>query len=105
MPDTDINTVEITGTVQDRMRFGETNRGLPCCSFWLECWEDKDRSHATARVKVNVYGGLVSVCEDKLTAGVWVGIQGKLMNRRRPHAAPLIEVRAENIAFKGNNKS
>ena len=70
--------------------FDQTGNGDECASFVLHM-RDK---HNTARVRINVYGGLVRVCRQRLVEDGYVVVDGQVMNRER-----LTEVRAEDLAF------
>ena len=94
-----LNRVVLSGEVQDRIRFGQTPKGIECLSFWLTC----DRSHVVhntvLNVKVNAYGEeFVDVCRDKLEEGIYVLVEGELMERRF-RGTLLTEVRANEIIF------
>ena len=95
----DLNSVRVSGEITDRIRYGETRKGVSCCSFWLNCWEDTARSFASVRVKVNVYGSLVHESKRELSKGALVTIEGKLMNRREKGSEPRMEVRATHLSF------
>lgn len=87
-----VNSFNGSGNVGDDVVFDETGTGDPCCSFTLHM-EDKGVRVTTARI--NVYGGLVRVCRDRLRPGAYVVVTGELMNRGRS----LTEVRARDLAI------
>jgi single-stranded DNA-binding protein len=96
-----INRVLLAGNASDSARFQTTSSGVPCASFKIAC----DRRGAargeivTAWVKVNVYGDpLVEICRSRLHKGVYVLIEGELMNRDGA-GGEVTEVRAKEIIF------
>jgi single-stranded DNA-binding protein len=93
MPKRGINVVAFSGEVVSEPEYSETSRDrVPCCTFLLR-QQDKGRKSTTARI--NVYGGLVSVCRSRLRHGVYVVVDGEMMNRGKE----LTEVRASDLAF------
>mgnify|MGYP001604518601 CR=1 FL=1 len=93
-----LNTGAWSGNVGSRISFGATDEGEPACSFDLAV--ESKGSHMVW-VRVNVYGpGLVSLCRDRLSQGLYVQVSGSLMNRRRQ-----TEIRAEQLVFGGSPDS
>lgn len=100
-----------SGNVSGPIKFGTTNDGQVACSFILVMDKRVNRGDRpsgqaqTARVRVNVYGGLAKICEQKLRKGGYVVVSGELMNRepsdsRSDGVSHLItEVRADDIVF------
>lgn len=91
------------GNVSGPIKYGQTGSGENACSFLLAI----DRfDQATTWIRVNVYGGLVKVCEQRLQKGVYVAVEGELMNRQcqstetvEGGSKVLTEVRAKDIVF------
>lgn len=51
-------------------------------------------------VKVNMYGGVVPMCKDRLFVGCYVIVTGRLMNRERKATQDtVVEVRGNEIVF------
>jgi single-stranded DNA-binding protein len=56
-------------------------------------------SSLTAFVPVNIFGeSLVRVCQERLRKGIYVIVEGELMNRPGQHGE-LMEVRARDVVF------
>lgn len=95
-----LNKVIISGNVTGAIEFGRTGKGDEVCGFHMA--SDRHTSGGsivTAFVKVNVYpDGLVRICKGKLIKGVYVLVEGELMNRDGQHGG-LTEVRAKEIIF------
>lgn len=95
-----LNKVIISGNVTGSIEFGRTGKGDEVCGFHIA----SDRhtfggSIVTAFIKINVYTDkLVRVCKGKLVKGVYVLVEGELMNRDGQHGG-LTEVRAKEIIF------
>jgi len=98
-----INHVVIAGNCSDSARFHTTYNGAPCATFKLA----SDRRGVnkgeilTTWIKVNVYSeALVDICEIRLKKGVYVIVEGELMNRESARdGEQLTEVRAREIVF------
>jgi len=95
-----INKVIVSGNVTGAIEFGKTNNGLEVCGFHIA--SDRHTSGGgivTAFIKVNVYvDGLVRICRTRLVKGIYVLIEGELMNRDGQHG-DLTEVRAREVIF------
>ena len=100
-----LNRVTLTGHVQDKINYGATGDQSPACSFTVvSSRTGQGRQTVTAFVKVNVYGeGLVGVCRARLRKGVYILIEGELMNRDGVHGN-LTEVRARELIFPANEE-
>jgi single-stranded DNA-binding protein len=97
-----INSVVISGNVGDRITIGRTGRGDPACSFSVA--SDAAPVPTATWVRVSVYGPeLVEVCRAHLTKGVYVLVEGELMNRAGKFGE-LTEVRARRVVFVDGNK-
>lgn len=91
-----LNVVAVGGNVTKDIEYGETTQGDPFCTFTLVS-EKKDRRKRTI-VRINVYqSGLVDVCRERLTDGIWVVVDGELMN---PDKRTGCEVRCQEIVFR-----
>jgi single-stranded DNA-binding protein len=98
-----INRVLIGGNVVgDSIRFQTTGNGTACATFKVA----SDRRGAnksdilTTWIKTNVYSAfLVDQCQSKLKNGVYVIVDGELMNRDSIHGCEVTEVRAREIIF------
>lgn len=93
-----INKVTISGNVGGNITFGDTNAGVPACSFFLASDRPTSRGNISAWVKINVYGDTVRICETRLEKGGYVLVDGELMNRT-VQSGDLVEVRAHEIIF------
>ena len=95
-----LNKVIVSGNVTGAIDFGKTGNGLEVCGFHIA--SDRYASGGqvvTAYIKVNVYvDGLVRICRTRLIKGVYVLVEGELMNRDGPHG-DLTEVRAREVVF------
>ena len=96
-----VNRVIISGNASDSARFHSTGSGTACATFKIAC----DRRGAnkgetvTAWVKINVYGdSLVEICRMRLRKGVYVIVEGELMNRDGA-AGEVTEIRAKELVF------
>jgi single-stranded DNA-binding protein len=96
-----INRVIISGNVGGQMSFKATGNGSAACSFFLA--SDRHSSGGavvSAWVKINAYGdNFVRICRSRLEKGVYVLVEGELMNRDGPQLGELVEVRAREIIF------
>jgi single-stranded DNA-binding protein len=92
--------VIVSGNVTGAFEFGKTGAGAEVCGFHLASERRTSGGGAvTAFVKVNVYiEGLVRVCRTRLAKGVYVIVEGELMNREGQHG-DLTEVRAREVIF------
>jgi single-stranded DNA-binding protein len=95
-----INRVIISGNVSARIQYARTGNGSEVCTFTLA--SDRPGSNGaviSAFIKCNVYSpGLVDVCKRKLAKGVYVIVEGELMNRDG-QIGELTEVRARDVIF------
>lgn len=90
-----INAVVVSGNVTQDIRYGHLDGGDPFCSFTLIS-EKKGKKKRTI-VRINIYQpGLVDVCQDRLQVGVYVLVEGELMNPDRMSGC---EVRCNEIVF------
>lgn len=93
--------VQLCGNVSGPIHYGETTRGDPACSFVLVA---EGKEVPTVFVRVNIYGGLVKVCDQRLKKGAYVIVDGGLMNRKDKEGGDnqskvKCEVRCEDIIF------
>lgn len=94
-----VNKVIISGNVSGNNVFNKTGAGVEACSFKLASDRRSPQGNVTAWVKINAYGeGLVRICKERLEKGVYVIVEGELMNREGT-LGELIEVRAKEIVF------
>jgi single-stranded DNA-binding protein len=93
-----LNSVVISGNVGNSITFGDTRAGTPACSFSIASDRHTFDGIISAWVKINAYGDVVRVCEERLEKGCYVMVSGELMNRTVP-AGELLEVRAREIIF------
>lgn len=94
-----INRVVISGNVSTQATYGNTAGGVGACSFKMESERRSKQGTVVAAVKINVYGdALVAICQDRLYKGVYVIVEGELMNREGSKGE-LTEVRAKEIIF------
>jgi single-stranded DNA-binding protein len=94
-----INKVFLSGNVLENIEYGRVGNGSEACSFQVASDRHTANSIVTAYVKVNVYvEGLIRICRMKLAKGVYVLVEGELMNRDGKHGG-LTEVRAREIIF------
>lgn len=96
-----LNRVIISGNVSDAARYHETGTGSKCATFRLasERRGAKPGDSVTAWVKINIYSeALVDICKTRLLKGVYVIVEGELMNRDGVHGE-VTEVRAKEIIF------
>ena len=94
-----INSVHLSGNVLGNIEYGRVSKGGEACSFSVASDRHSANGVVTAFVKVNVYvDGLVRICRAKLAKGIYVLVQGELMNREGQHG-DLTEVRAREIIF------
>ena len=81
-----------SGNVGSKIQFGLTQaKREPYCTFDLYV---EDKGDKTTRIVVNVYGGLVSVCRERLHRGVYCIVHGSAVNRGNA-----TELKAKSIAF------
>lgn len=97
-----INKVIVSGNCSDSAQYHSTDNGTPCATFKLA----SDRRGAnkgevlTTWIKINVYNEpLVRLCETRLRKGVYVIVEGELMNRKGIHGE-VTEVRARELIFR-----
>jgi single stranded DNA-binding protein len=94
-----LNRVILSGNVGGSILFKETDKGTPACSFSLASDRHSDGQIVTTWVKINAFGpGLVDVCKTNIEKGVYVLVEGELMNREGK-LGMLTEVRLHNIVF------
>ncbi len=94
-----INGVFLGGNVATAVQFGTTTEGHPCCGFSIVVERDRaeSREPVTTVVRVNVFvAALVQVCRQHVRKGVYVTVQGELMNRV-VDGTNLLEVRAREV--------
>jgi single-stranded DNA-binding protein len=100
-----LNRVIISGNVSDAARYHETGNKAKCATFRLasERRGAKPGDSVTAWVKINIYSeALVDICKTRLLKGVYVIVEGELMNREGVHGE-VTEVRAKEIIFTGRD--
>lgn len=92
-----VNSVTLSGNVGN-VTFGQTkDRGDEVCSFTLAIEKGKD---FITWVRINVFGGNVVSCKEFLDKGVYVIVQGELMNRYSASKEDkVLEVRCLDIKF------
>ncbi len=89
----------VSGNVSGDIRFGRLPDESPVMSFSMASDRKTESGVITAWIKVNVYiGPLVDICQQRLTRGSYVLVDGELMNREGQHGK-LTEVRAQEIIF------
>lgn len=94
-----VNRVTISGNVSGSIRFQETRNGVAACSFSLVSDKPVENNVVKAWVRVNVYGErLVGQCRQRLERGVYVIVDGELMNRDGQYRE-MTEVRAQEMVF------
>jgi single-stranded DNA-binding protein len=96
-----INRVIVSGNVSDSARYHETSTGSKCATFRLASDRRGARSGevVTAWVKINIYNEpLVDICKTRLIKGVYVIVEGELMNREGAQGE-VTEIRAKEIIF------
>lgn len=94
-----VNKVLVSGRVSGKIAFKKTNNGSSACSFPMTSVRQGMGGSVLARTKINCYGeGLVDVCKARLEEGLYVLIEGELMNREGQFGE-LTEVRAKEIVF------
>ena len=100
-----INTVIYSGVVSGSITFQETKlKKTPACSFSLvSSRRGPKNSYVSSKVKINAYGDyLYDLCSKDLDKGVYVVVQGELMNRSGQYGE-LTEIRAIEILFTDAN--
>lgn len=98
----EVNYVSISGNI-GKVEFAVTHSGNPVCNFQIASDRRSKESTVTAWAKVNVYSkSLVEVCRIKLRKGLWVLVEGELMNREGK-LGELTEIRARKLLF-GNER-
>lgn len=87
----------VTGT---KPAFTTISGGKPACSFEIASHRVvPGGGQVKAYVRVNVYiEALVRLCEDRLSKGEYVIVDGELMNRDGQHGE-LTEIRARELIF------
>lgn len=100
-----INKVVFSGNIGGPGTFNDTGNGTPACSFKVASDRRAARGETlTTWAKINAYGeGLVEICKLRVQKGVYVMIEGELMNRDGT-TGELTEIRAREIIFLGGNK-
>lgn len=94
-----INRIVLSGKAFGRFFFNETSNNRSAASFYVLSERHTHDSVVAVRVKVNVYGdGLVQLLRVKLVPGVYVLVDGELMNRKGQHEE-MVEVRAAQLIF------
>ena len=100
-----INKVVLSGNVGGGIKFEETTKGIPSCSFQVASDRHAHGEVVTAWVKINAYGpGLVTTCKTRLKKGSYVIIEGELMNRDVRGYKELVEIRAREVIFPFNGR-
>lgn len=94
-----INKVILSGNVSSEIYKNKLHDGTDAVSFTMISDRRSGGKIIAARVKINVYlEQLVVLCDQKLTCGGYVIVEGELMNRSG-HYGKLTEVRAQEIVF------
>lgn len=94
-----INVVCLGGNVATPVVFGTTADGHACCGFSIIVERERadTRELLTTVIRVNVFvAALVQVCRQHVRKGVYVTVQGELMNRV-VDGTNLLEVRAREV--------
>ena len=100
-----INKVVFSGNIGGSIKFQETGKGIPSCSFQVASDRHAHGEVVTAWVKVNAYGqGLVRSCKPRLRKGAYVIVEGELMNRDSRGFKELVEIRAREVIFPFNGR-
>lgn len=92
------NRWEGGGNVTSRIDFTSKPDGTPVGTFTMACDRWTRGGTVTAYVKINVYGKLAEVCQPRLAKGMFVRVEGELMNRSGQYGE-LMEVRARDVTF------
>jgi single-stranded DNA-binding protein len=91
-----------SGNVGQPIKFATTKNDTDCCSFMVAI---DGKNNTTTWVRINVYGGLVSICRQKLEVGGYIVINGELMNRGvSSFSDKVTEVRAVDLVFVNQSK-
>jgi single-stranded DNA-binding protein len=88
-----INKVIVSGNVSEDVQFVQTSgsREQTLCTFHVASDRHTQGQVVTAWVKVNVYiEALVKLCKTRMKKGVYVLVEGELMNRGEVRARELI---------------
>lgn len=96
------NKVVLSGNVGNSIKYDETRTmGVSACTFQLASERHYSSGRAvTVWVKINVYvSELVELCQKNLHRGIYVLVEGELMNRDGPELKELVEVRARDLIF------
>jgi single-stranded DNA-binding protein len=94
-----VNRVVVSGRTFGRPYFNETSNNSSAASFFITSERHTHDAVVRVRIKINAYGdGLVRLLQVKLVSGVYVLVDGELMNRKGQHEE-LIEVRATQVIF------
>lgn len=100
-----INKVVLSGNVGGGIKYEETKKGIPSCSFQVASDRHAHGEVVTAWVKINAYGqGLVRSCKPRLKKGTYVIVEGELMNRDSRGFKELVEIRAREVIFPFNGR-
>lgn len=91
------SVVSATGNVGDPITFGKTPSGDDCCSFMLAI--DERGTDNPVWVKINMYGAVVRLCEERLRKGCSLTVHGSFMNRKRNSGESAVEVRGREVMF------
>lgn len=96
-----VNHVTVSGNVTgSKLMFQTMSGGRDVCSFEVVSHrQTPGGGQVKAFVKINVYiEALVKICETRLEKGIYVIVEGELMNRDGQYGE-LTEVRAREIIF------
>ncbi len=95
-----INKVVFSGNIGGAIKFNDTSKGTPSCSFQVAADRHAHGEVVTAWVKINAYGqGLVRSCQPRVKKGAYVIVEGELMNRDTRELKELVEIRAREVIF------
>jgi single-stranded DNA-binding protein len=94
-----MNLVAYSGNVSGKIEFAKTGGGTPVCTFHVASDRRTKDTVITCWAKINAYGhGLVEACRQKLVKGIYVVVEGELMNREG-RLGELLEIRARRVDF------
>ena len=88
-----LNKVIVSGNVSEDVQFVQTSgsKEQTLCTFFLASDRHTQGQVVTAWIKINVYiEALVKLCRARLRKGVYILVEGELMNRGEVRARELI---------------
>jgi len=99
-----INVFVGNGNVAGPVYYNNTEgNNDPACSFVLIMDQINGKKVRSTRTRINIFGDLVRICEQKLRVGGYVTVKGELMNREKRKSGEepqlITEVRGLDIVF------